>query len=121
MKNKIIKNKKNKMEKYILFSNLVELQALVQLYNVYSDIEEHESYKNKKKQGYLDKIKNKVVIFDLMKFLEEILDNKIPVIGTLIDYKPYQEFLRTNYLPVKNIIFEIDKKRPYAKAFYNYI
>jgi hypothetical protein len=56
-----------------------------------------------------------------MKFLEEILDNKIPVIGTLIDYKPYQEFLRTNYLPVKNIIFEIDKKRPYAKAFYNYI
>jgi hypothetical protein len=44
MKNKIIKNKKNKMEKYILFSNLVELQALVQLYNVYSDIEEHGSH-----------------------------------------------------------------------------
>ena len=143
--NKIEKRKEikllNKMDlKEILFTSLLELQGLIQLYNSYSTVLKFNTpevydklnpyqtfrpvlaekiYDNSimKMENYLVNIKLKVSCLGLDEKLEGILDNKIPVITKLKNYPPYEEFLRTNYEPIMKVIFEVPPKSLGKNAF----
>lgn len=113
-----------------LFTTLLELQSLIQIYNAHEQVITHkvEKYKIKNIRGafYMEtrkmdiclvNIKLKKQLLGITETVDELLKNKLPFIEGLENCKEYTEFVRTNNLPIEKVNFKVDTKRSCEDAF----
>ena len=105
-----------------LFSALLELQGLVQIYNAYCHTKKDHYVNSKKIERYKNDIKKKAIFLGLKDNLQKIMDNKIPYIKDLRGNPLYIEFLRTNNTDIEHVYFKNTKKFLHSKhhGTYNY-
>ena len=114
-----------------LFITLLELQGLIQAYNAYKQILYHHTRKHgiddgtrkefyfecRKMDIFLVNIKLKKETLGIEKSVDDLLEEEIPLIDSLLSYPRYIEFLRTNNSSIDKVTFKIDSKRSCESAF----
>ena len=109
-----------------IFLCIIELQGLIHNYIAHKHVLKHKKSKSDIKDFFVEKNKMDILLIniklkkDLLKIegsMDDLLKYKLPFMESLKEYPPYKEFLRTNYLPIQEVTFTIDKKRRFAKAF----
>lgn len=113
-----------------LFTTLLELQSLIQIYNAHEQVITHKvkkyKIKNIREEFYIEtrkmdislvNIKLKKKELGITETVEELLKNKLPFVEGLENCKEYAEFLRTNNLPIERVSFKVDTKRSCERAF----
>lgn len=107
------------------FNTLLELQTYLELYKItmvkvkfhYAlDFYKKESEKNNYYlylcHIYTNRLNNCISILNIERDISDLIKEGIPFIEELSCFQPYVEFLRTNFVEIKNIQFpQINKRR----------